>query len=49
MTSEIAGGGTAGVGMIIAAYSDEGAADAALGALEQAKRNGVSAGDTKRG
>jgi uncharacterized membrane protein len=45
MSNETTGEGAAGVGMIIAAYSDEGAADAALDALEQAKRSGVLAFD----
>jgi uncharacterized membrane protein len=45
MSSETTGEGAAGVGMIIAAYCDESAADAALDALEQAKRGGVLAFD----
>ena len=45
MSSERTGEDAAGVGMIIAAYCDESAADAALDALEQAKRGGVFAFD----
>jgi uncharacterized membrane protein len=45
MSSETTGEGAVGVGMILAAYSDESAADAALDALEQAKKSGVFAFD----
>ena len=45
MGSEAAGQGIAGVGMIIAGYSDESAADGALDVLNQAKSSGAFAFD----